>query len=95
MRTQLLPTILSPPIQRSRRVAAGALGDQELSHDDTKKMLAYLAATLQNCHLEGLISEADATAAVQACAMDDEQGFGAPLHESAKMAKALIVASDA
>ena len=75
----------------ARRVAAGAVSDQELPHDDMKKMLAYLAATLHNCHLEGFISEADAVATVQACAIDDEQGFGAPVHEAAKMAKALIV----
>ena len=74
----------------ARRVAAGAAGDQELSHDDMKKMLAYLAATLQIDHLEGFISDSDATAAVQAYAIDDEQGFGVPVHEGAKMAKALI-----
>ena len=74
----------------ARRIAAGAVGDHELSQDDMKKMLGHLAATLHTCHFEGVISEADATATVQACAIDDEQGFGAPVHEAAKLAKALI-----
>ena len=74
----------------TRRVAAGAVGHQELPHDDIKKMLAYLAATVQENHPEGLVSGTDAIATVQDYAVDDEHGFGVPVHEATRMARTLI-----
>ena len=74
----------------ARRVAAEAAGRDGLPPDDTKKMLAYLAATVHEHHTEGLISETDAIAAIQQYAVDDDHGFGVTMHEAARMARTLV-----
>ena len=75
---------------QKRRVAAETPGQEDLSKDDVKKMLAYLATNLQKKHPEGLISESDALAALQQFAENDEHGFGVPKHEAARIARSLM-----
>ena len=75
---------------QKRRVASETPSQEDLTKDDVKKMLAYLAANLQEKHPEGLISESDALAAMQQFAENEDHGFGVPKHEAARMARTLI-----
>ena len=75
---------------RKRRVAAETPGREDLSKDDVKKMLAYLAADIQEKHPEGLISESEALIVLQRFAENDEHGFGVRKREATRMARTLV-----
>jgi len=75
-----------------RREAADATNpaSRDLSEENLKKALAYLANQIHSDHNEGVISESGASDVLIRFLTDDEQGFGMNRHRASETAQAIL-----